>query len=192
MKKFIWILVFVILAFSACKISLPDNDSATTTATTTEAISTVRTTVSRTNPDTGLQEYVPGNVELNPSHDYPEGDGSGADEPPKKRSYRLIYYEIPGTFLDYYGEKAGEYLDSLDEQYSKTGKERNEMYILSLIRHFNMSKEIFVELVEKEERLNASLASKGIDIDSEDYELYNTDIIYTFDNDIINEYYRRE
>ena len=183
MKRFILILVFVVLAFSACKISAPDNDSATTAATTTEAISTVRTTVWRTNPDTGLQEYVPGNVQLSPEHDYFEGCES-SDE---KCSYRRIYYVIPGTFVDYYGERAGAFSESYYSKASET--EINEIAILSLIRYFDMPKETFIELNNQEASLNALLAEY---LDEEQMEVYNPDIIYTFYNDIINEFYRRE
>jgi hypothetical protein len=42
--------------------------------------------------------------------------------------------------------------------------------------------------LEKEKRINIEL---GIDMTNEENELPNGDIIYTFDNDIINEYYRR-
>ena len=197
MKRLVLLFIGIILLFGACKASKPSAEkevTQTTVRTTmwkTNAMTeitqtTVRTTIWKTNPDTGLQEYVPGNVILNPIHDY-----SGACEgPAEKLAFRRIYYTISDIFWDYYGDEAVKEL--ADEYSEKTEEIEEEMQILILIKHFNMPKKTFIELVEEERKLNASLASKGIDIDSEEFELYNADIIYTFDNDIINEYYRRE
>jgi hypothetical protein len=69
------------------------------------------------------------------------------------------------------------------------GNEPTEMTTVAFIKHFKIPKEKFMELVEEDEKISTSM---GLNLSTEDYELPNADIIYTFDNDIINYYYRRE
>lgn len=109
------------------------------------------------------------------------------------RKYRNNYYQIPLSFA--------QLIDS--DTYSKWEKEyyannyadnTNVMVMVAFVKEFDISKEDF-------ERANLEYA-KFIDevyshicLDPQDYadqemqEIYNTEIIYTFDNDIINEYY---
>ena len=56
-----------------------------------------------------------------------------------------------------------------------------EMVTVAFVKRFNISKEEFELAVGKNSKYN-----------DEDAELPNADIVYTFDNAIINEYYRRE
>ena len=78
------------------------------------------------------------------------------------------------------------------------------MLMVTFIKHFNISRDEF-------DKANAENANVYIDLgknpifppyiypeeskdylyDNEAYEIYNADIIYTFDNNIINEYYAR-
>ena len=70
------------------------------------------------------------------------------------------------------------------------------MHMAAVIKHFNISRE------DVERELEASKIStlaqpetynvKANETDKEGRELFNPDIIYTFDNEIINAYYRRE
>ena len=67
-------------------------------------------------------------------------------------------------------------------------QEPPEMIDVSFIKHFRISREVFEQglawrrFMDEEFNNNNSL---------EGFELPNADIIYTFDNDIINEFYRR-
>jgi len=102
-------------------------------------------------------------------------------------TYRAIYRLIPYDLVEYVGsEEFKEWEKNMD--YSPV-KERHEMLIAKMAKDFNIPKEDFVELYKLDLELRIRL---GRDITNEAYELPNTDIIYTFDNEIINAYYRRE
>ena|GEM_PF-3019200 len=98
---------------------------------------------------------------------------------------RQIYYEISWPFDD---------LGNIEEMYTylgpiPPGEEPKEMVYLSLVKYFNIPKEDFEKANEE---LRRSRLSFGDNLTLEDNELPNADIIYTFDNEIINAYYRRE
>ncbi|MBR3991776.1 MAG: hypothetical protein IKI91_06530 [Clostridia bacterium] len=75
------------------------------------------------------------------------------------------------------------------------GIEPDEMYLVTFIKHFHITREQFDTALEElrkndEERLNREGSNdKPKD---ERFEIPNGDIIYTFDNEIINNYYRRD
>lgn len=108
-------------------------------------------------------------------------------------TYRSVYYWSP-TYL----------VDLVDrDEFHKWGKEvivpdienniePQEMYTVAFIKYFKISKEDF-ERAEERRRLRFEELHEvnGDDISTETYEIYNADIIYTFDNEIINNYYRR-
>ena len=71
------------------------------------------------------------------------------------------------------------------DQYCK----ENEMLLVSFIKHYNIQKEDFSAAVLQ---LYEWTIEKGFDVYHEGAELPNPGIIYTFDNEIINAYYRRE
>ena len=121
-----------------------------------------------------------------------EGDGMGCgDILPRK--YRNNYYSIPASFADIVGRDV--FLIWEDEYLSENYPDNsNEMVMVAYVKAFDIPKEEF-------ERANLEYA-KFIDevyshicLDPQDYadqefqEIYNTEIIYTFDNEIINEYY---
>ena len=62
------------------------------------------------------------------------------------------------------------------------------MVLVTLIKHCNISRQDFDKAVKQ---LVEQYATSGLDMTTEDYEIPNADIIYTFDNEIINAYYRR-
>jgi len=62
------------------------------------------------------------------------------------------------------------------------------MPLVTLIKHFKVPKCVFVAEVKKIKRAWLAL---GDDLCAEVNELPNADIIYTFDNELINYYYRR-
>jgi len=63
------------------------------------------------------------------------------------------------------------------------------MALVSFIKHYKIEKDDFVEAVQREYEW---ALDSGCSIYNEDCELPNADIIYTFDNEVINAYYRRE
>jgi len=65
-----------------------------------------------------------------------------------------------------------------------------EMPLVTLIKHFKISKDVFEAEVERIRGIQSSF--EGVDLSLETQEYPNADIIYTFDNDIINDYYRRK
>ena len=78
----------------------------------------------------------------------------------------------------------------LYESYNRTDRlNPPEMFLVTLIKQYDVPKEKFEEAIQKTaERLLA----EGRDLTQEEYELPNADIIYTFDNEIIDAFYRRE
>lgn len=71
--------------------------------------------------------------------------------------------------------------------------EPQEMYLVSFVKHFKISREDFEAACEKKRLRFEELHNvNGHDISDEAHEIPNADIIYTFDNEIINEYYRRD
>ncbi|MCL2165555.1 MAG: hypothetical protein FWH55_14480 [Oscillospiraceae bacterium] len=96
--------------------------------------------------------------------------------------YRVIYYRIHGEF-----DSLAVYDGTRTEQLVK----EDEMLLVSYAKHYNIGKKIFVEAVRQRYE-NSIITGWEDDIYAESAELPNADIIYTFDNEIINAYYRRE
>ena len=102
--------------------------------------------------------------------------------------YRAIYYELDSTVGNMVDEKErGIWYSEYQKAYGE--KEATEMLYVSFIKHFNIPQADFEKFVEDREAL---YLAHGTDVSDEMYEIPNPDIIYTFDNAIINEYYRRE
>ena len=109
------------------------------------------------------------------------------------RKYRNNYYSIPASFVNIVGKKDFEEWENiyLAENYPD---DSNEMVMLAYVKEFNISKEDFEKANLKYAYFIDEVYSH-ICLDPQDYadqefqEIYNTEIIYTFDNDLINEYY---
>ena len=67
------------------------------------------------------------------------------------------------------------------------GEFRDEMFLVSIIKRYNIPREDFDRALEKYLSMRTPHELK-----TEFWEAPNGDIIYTFDNEIINEYYRYE
>ena len=105
--------------------------------------------------------------------------------------YRQCYYDIPYDFVILVGED--EYDTWYDEIYIPEFNP-DKSQVVAFVQYFNISKESF-------EKTNLKLAKDFVEcgekptmrpLDYENqqtYEIYNADIIYTFDDEIINEYY---
>ena len=137
--------------------------------------------ISSTNPsEISLPVYVPGSVSLNPGYN--------------DRSFRWIYYQLPGVLTAWIKQSSEDmikaYYELMDDFEANTSNEEiHEMIMVTFIKRLNIPKSQFIEIFEEK---RAFWEETGLDMGSEQYEIPNADIIYTFDNDIINEYYRRE
>jgi hypothetical protein len=80
-----------------------------------------------------------------------------------------------------------------DEQYAQYGRRSHswapEMCLVTLVKRYDVPRVKFEEAVKKAAE---QLIAEGRDLSDEYWELPNTDILYTFNNDIIDAYYRRE
>jgi len=128
-----------------------------------------------------LPIYTPGDIKLNPGEDW-----AGENEASYKRNYRLIYYRVPSPIVDFAGQEGYVFLEEITAK--ADGKEIPEMLLVSYVKRFNIPKETLEDMVKENVEINLRL---GLDMTEEEYEVPCVDIIYTFDNDIINEYYRR-
>jgi len=123
-----------------------------------------------------LPKYVPGDITLMAEED------AYFNLPPNAK-YRYVYYSGVDNLPDLYDvEKYNHWVDN-------TPFVENEMRVVQYIKEYNISKEDFIVAVKNTyKRYNEN----GYDVNGEMFELPNADIIYTFDNEIINEYYRRQ
>ncbi len=206
LKKFI-LLVFAIFLLASCSNNNQPTDSTTTTTTqkqestitanpvsTTKAIETSEikkeattqkqntaesTTKKQDNKTTtakkDLPEYVPGSIKLLDNDYY----GHGVYRP-----YRLVYFQIP---IEIIALSEAEDVDSWmqDNFFGYFNKMNDKMPIVEFVKHYNIPKDKFDNVVAQ--LLQLPDANKN-----EEYEVPNSDIIYTFDYEIINRYYRYE
>ncbi len=129
-------------------------------------------------------------------------DSGGIDEDEKgvfsSYKYRCVYYSISYPFVQLVGEDR--YYDWWYSEYDVIPQnERNEMAMVAFVKAFNISREQFDKANAKHIQTdlesgrdiieNPSEYEPGYDRAKEVFEVYNADIIYTFDNEIINSYY---
>lgn len=109
------------------------------------------------------------------------------------RKYRVNYYDIPYQFVLIVGEDA--YWE-WDEQYNNENPdETNIMVMKRFIEHFNIPRELFDKANLEWAKVILNKMGSRPNMNPKDFanqetdEVYNADIIYTFDDEIINEYY---
>jgi len=102
------------------------------------------------------------------------------------RKFRPRFYDMALPFAELVG------LEVFDDWLmSRSDEEReNENVAVSFIRDFNISREDFTRANEELRQLWASHGALPTDSDS--FELYPVDLIFTFDNERINRYFLRE
>jgi len=96
---------------------------------------------------------------------------------------RPLFYNMPGPFAELVGRET-----FIDWKYSRSSAERaNESIAVSFIRNFNISREDFTAANEETryvwDRLQASAEQGAI------FETYDVDMIFSFDNEKINEFF---
>jgi hypothetical protein len=128
-----------------------------------------------------IPEYIPGSIELG------SADNVGFDLP-YTVTKREIYYKITGYIMEIVSDaeydKFSKYINSISVKGEPT-----TMYVKDFVMYFNIPKDVFLQAVEKE-RLLAEKFGESVNT-AEWNELPNADIIYTFDDEIIDNYYRR-
>lgn len=183
MKKLISIFLSVIIVFSlsACKNEVSQNKDVFFETTLKSA---------EQNTDANISETEL--VETNIIAVLKEDDGYGGGELTLQK-YRSIYYCIPSPFWDIINEDERE--DIYGDYWQKEDGEIDIMRMRVFVEEFNVPREKFdAANAEWARRVEEMLYGTPI-INPQDYanqefdEVYNADIIYTFDNEIINEYY---
>jgi len=144
----------------------------------TQVRETANTTQYRTispTPPTGL-EHSQGSVDLLDNNYYDDG---------VDRLYRLTYYRIPGVISDLVPDD--KYMAWADQYFWNKKDEFTEMPLVTFVKHFDIPREDFERAIAKLAILHAENGTGD-----EEFEVPNADVIYSFDNETINRYYRYE
>jgi|GEM_PF-1373117 len=107
--------------------------------------------------------------------------------------HRSIYYKIPGCISNLIENEAfDEFLADYNKKnnYFKDNQAPAEMMLKEFAEYFNIPKNIFTAAVLSDINVSEQMGKEYNT--NEDNELPNPDIIYTFDNKIISEYYQRK
>jgi len=140
---------------------------------------------------TKVPVYVPGSIRLHPEEEI-FGELTLNIEDPFPLEYRYCYYYSYSSYWtlvddqDAYDEWAKSVPRTKD--YYPNGPEL-EMPLVTLIKHFKIPKCVFVAEVKRLKKILSSF--EWYDPSDELQEFPNADIIYTFNNELINYYYRR-
>ena len=145
-----------------------------------ESISSATTTVGYILPSLPDPLPLPNSIKLEEEPHNAFTDGEDWDF-----TYRIIYYGIPSQIGNIVVDRSDDFFPSLE---GVPGPEA-EMAIVSYVKHYDIQKEDFIEAVQS---MYSIQIDRGWGIYDEGSELPNPDIIYTFDNEVINAYYRRE
>lgn len=108
--------------------------------------------------------------------------------------YRDIYYREPWFLYDLVdSDEWNNWCIEVILPHTENNIEPQEMYTVSFVKHFKISKEDFIAAAEKRKNeIEMKHELYGHEIGTEGQEIHNADIIYTFDNEIINNYYLRD
>ena len=170
-KTFFIFLLIAVICLSSCNLDLSDHKTITEDQTTSLIHSQKK-------PDNLVSPHT-------------SNDAGGAEITPRK--YRTCYYTVTYPFALLVG--IDQYWEWHETYNIENPDDTNEMVIKRFIQHFNISREDF----DKANLQFAKIRSEGVDdypvmnpkdyADQEPDEIYNTDIIYSFDDNIINNYY---
>ena len=168
---------------AASTIPNAESDISDTTSHTTHPNEANPTTAPSGTDFPSLPEYEPGSILL---------EDQNYDDYDFERKYRITYYRIWGEFLDLIAEEqVQDFYVWAEETHKQTGygATQNTMFLADFVKRYHISRTDFDQAVN-EFIINSNLDQ--YDIIPEEYEPPNADIIYTFDDEIINEYYRYE
>ena len=102
---------------------------------------------------------------------------------PSMGRHRSIYYNISGHFADIVGR---EKYFKWAEEYDIQSDDWHDMEMMLFVQHFNITREQFDKANEKRKQ---QMIEDGRFGDGNIGEIYNADIIYTFDAKLISDYY---
>lgn len=114
--------------------------------------------------------------------------------PLEKKEFRASYYDVTEPFQALVSDE--KYEAWRKEIYANGHDGLEEMAMVSFVKHFNISREDFDRANKDWAEIMQGSSGEPSTYNPYDYpaqgyyELYNPDIIYTFDNDKIDEYYR--
>ena len=140
--------------------------------------------VNSTNWPEHLPQHTPGSIIL-----YPEHLHSSDVDIATPMQFRIAFYTISADIMRLVEDvdEMWEWLDNMGHDGYQT------MTLMRFVEHFNISREEFDTVVDRMREGLEDMAARGrININSELFELPNADIIFTFDNDIVRYFYRRE
>lgn len=182
MKKIIALILTAVFCFiiAACNNETIFEKQTTTKGTVVTAENIVASDITESKEGSPVETKTQQNV-----------DQGGGELLPRK--YRNNYYQIPTFFAKIVDDAV--YSEWEKEYYANNYPDNtNVMVMVDFIKEFNVSKEEFERANLEYAKFMTELYSH-ICLDPQDYadqemqEIYNADIIYTFDNEIINEYY---
>ena len=103
---------------------------------------------------------------------------------------RTVFYTLPGFIESLVDDpEAVAFVNEYIQTMSGPMDSPNEMPLMVFLRELNVPKEDFVRELDV---IRQGRIERGVDLTSERWELPCPDIIFTFDNQIINAFYRRE
>lgn len=176
MKKLniIALIIFILFAFIACA---PETKQEISTSEDKQSATFDETTHSKlyseTAKETGADAYGGGELTL--------------------QKYRSIYYSIPAPFWDIVDENSRNNI--YGEYWEQSYNEINIMRMRIFVEEYNIPREKFDAAnaewarIVKEKLYGTPVINPQDFANQEFNEVYNADIIYTFDDEIINEYY---
>jgi len=128
-----------------------------------------------------LPRHVSGSLVL-----MPEDNLSGVVDLSISPQFRYAFYIIPGEIMDMVRGGDRSRYDWLRNE----GRElQDQMLLMHFVRYFNISRADFDTVIERKREAGLRW---GVDFATEWDELPNADIIFTFDDDIVRYFYRRE
>jgi len=125
-----------------------------------------------------LPRHVPGSIILHPEESFSRTESM---------KFRDVFYHIPCCILSLADtrENSSEWFASLEERHLEYA------IVMLFVQDFNITREEFDGALERHVSLTEHIRHI-VDLNDELFELPNADIIYTFDNDIIRYFFRRE
>ena len=180
------IIIAVLLTLAGCK-----SNSATETVTEKTNVSEIEEISYDSDSSTSIVDSSASKD--NKETDLSQNDVGGAVAGLLK--YRACYYNVPKPFADLVDKKTyNEWSDEYLESYDGNQGYNDGMAIKAFVQQFDISREQFdkanLELARLIKSINGKPCMNPKDFaNQETDEVYNGDIIYTFDDEIINEYY---
>lgn len=177
MKKMALVLLLALLLGIAACSREHKTEMATKLATSQQGSYTIASTQTSATTKSAEITFLPEKIKLNDSKNLYSS----------KEPMRDIYFGVFSAI--HYVLPDNSWESEWDDDYIRKSTPIPEMLLVYLIRRYNVPKNEFEEALRKEAEKEIGY---GYDLSEEEYELPNADILYTFDNEIIDAYYRRE